>query len=88
MQSVSSRLSTLSVETSRSEQQEAMQLVSPQFLPHPGSKSKQFRKVGYFKNSEDGLSPSQSSDYEEQEELENSSQQIATVHVVCLFIFL
>lgn len=38
--------------------------------------------MGYFKNSEDGLSPSQSSDYEDQEELENSTQQIATVHVV------
>lgn len=59
-----------------------MQMISPQYLPHPGSK-KQFRK-GYFKNSEDCQSPSQSSDYEDQDELEISSQQIATVHVVSI----
>lgn len=81
VQSVSSRLSTLSVETSRSEQMDSIQMISPQYLPHPGSK-KQFRKAGYFKNSEDCQSPSQSSDYEDQDELENCSQQIATVHVV------
>lgn len=60
-------------------------MISPNYLPHPGSK-KQFRKATYFK-SEDPQSPSQSSDYEDQDEIENSSQQIATVHVVgrCTF---
>lgn len=38
--------------------------------------------MGYTPRSEDGLSPSHSSDYEDQEEFDNISQQIATVHMV------
>lgn len=69
------------METSRSEQQEA---ISPQYLPHPNNiKGRPFRKMlGYTPRSEDGLSPSHSSDYEDQEEFDNISQQIATVHMV------
>ncbi|XP_044743831.1 uncharacterized protein LOC123306031 [Chrysoperla carnea] len=81
VQSVSSRLSTISVETSRSEQQDA---ISPQYVTHnnAGGKGRPFRKMlGYTPRSEDGLSPSHSSDYEDQEEFDNISQQIATVHM-------
>ncbi|KAI4459174.1 sam-domain sh3 and nuclear localization signals protein related [Holotrichia oblita] len=40
-----------------------------------------FRKTGGYTRSEDGLSPSQSSDYEDQDDFNNCSQQIATVHM-------
>ncbi|XP_022919887.2 uncharacterized protein [Onthophagus taurus] len=81
VQSVSSRLSTLSVDTSRSEQQETSQMVSPQYYSQLEGKMRYFRKTGGYTRSEDGLSPSQSSDYEDQDEFNNCSQQIATVHM-------
>ncbi|KAJ8954624.1 hypothetical protein NQ314_007062 [Rhamnusium bicolor] len=83
VQSVSSRLSTLSVDTSRSEQQELGQIISPQYYTHLEGKIRHFRKTSGYPRSEDGLSPSQSSDYEDQEDFTNCTQQIATVHVVC-----
>lgn len=87
VQSVSSRLSTLSVETSRSEQQDISQMVSPQYYTHLDGKIIHFRKTGGYPRSEDGLSPSQSSDYEDHDDFNNCSQQIATVHVVCNIIY-
>ncbi|XP_019772734.2 uncharacterized protein LOC109546269 isoform X2 [Dendroctonus ponderosae] len=83
VQSVSSRLSTLSMDTSRSELLEMTSMISPQYyIPLEGSKNKHFRRSHNYPRSEDGLSPSQSSDYEDQEEFSNcSQQQIATVHV-------
>lgn len=82
IQSVSSRLSTLSVDTSKSEHQESSQMVSPQYYSHLEGKIRHYRKTGGYTRSEDGLSPSQSSDYEDQDEYTNCTQQIATVHVV------
>ncbi|XP_049820175.1 uncharacterized protein LOC109604107 isoform X3 [Aethina tumida] len=79
VQSVSSRLSNLSVDTSRSEQQDLGPLISPQYY-HLESKPRTFRKPNNYSRSEDGLSPNQSSDYEDQDDF-NSSQQVATVHV-------
>ncbi|KAJ3627359.1 hypothetical protein MTP99_014742 [Tenebrio molitor] len=82
VQSISSRLSTLSVDTSRSEQQDISQLVSPQYYSHLEGKIRHFRKTSSgYPRSEDGLSPSQSSDYEDTDEFSNCSQQVATVHV-------
>uniref|UniRef100_A0A1Y1LAL0 Sterile alpha motif domain-containing protein 5 n=1 Tax=Photinus pyralis TaxID=7054 RepID=A0A1Y1LAL0_PHOPY len=69
IQSISSRLSTLSVDTSRSDQ--------PDFHDN---KTRQYRKLHNYRN-EECLSPSQSSDYEDQDDFENCSQQIGTVHV-------
>ncbi|XP_066149643.1 SAM and SH3 domain-containing protein 1-like isoform X1 [Euwallacea fornicatus] len=83
VQSVSSRLSTLSMDTSRSELFEMTSIISPQYYtPLESNKSRQFRRSHNYPRSEDGLSPSQSSDYEDQEEFSNcSQQQVATVHV-------
>ncbi|XP_017770104.1 PREDICTED: uncharacterized protein LOC108557904 isoform X2 [Nicrophorus vespilloides] len=82
VQSVSSRLSTLSVDTSRSEQQDTSQMVSPQYYTHIEEKIRHFRKPGPpCTRSEDGLSPNQSSDYEDQDDYTNCSQQVATVHM-------
>ncbi|KAK5649394.1 hypothetical protein RI129_000423 [Pyrocoelia pectoralis] len=69
IQSISSRLSALSVDTSRSDQ--------PDFHEN---KTRQYRKLHNYRN-EECLSPSQSSDYEDQDDFENCSQQIGTVHV-------
>ncbi|KAJ8917209.1 hypothetical protein NQ315_012701, partial [Exocentrus adspersus] len=79
VQSISSRLSTLSMDTSRSEQHS--QITSPQYYTQLECKIRHFRKSGGYSRSEDGLSPSHSSDYEDQEDFSNSSQQVATVHV-------
>ncbi|XP_030756991.1 uncharacterized protein LOC115882873 isoform X2 [Sitophilus oryzae] len=85
VQSVSSRLSTLSMDTSRSELLEMTSMISPQCYTQLDNNSKQrhfSRRSHNYPRSEDGLSPSQSSDYEDQEEYSNcSQQQIATVHV-------
>ncbi|XP_072383858.1 uncharacterized protein [Diabrotica undecimpunctata] len=81
VQSVSSRLSTLSVDTSRSEHHELGQIISPQYYTQLEGKIRHFRKISGYSRSEDGMSPSQSSDYEDQEDFSNCSQQIATVHV-------
>lgn len=81
LQSVSSRLSNLSVDTTRSEYNELGQLISPQYYSHLEGKIRHYRRTGYVR-SEEGLSPSQSSDYEDQDDLGNCSQQVATVHVV------
>ncbi|XP_050293131.1 uncharacterized protein LOC126733777 isoform X2 [Anthonomus grandis grandis] len=83
VQSVSSRLSTLSMDTSRSEIMEMTSMISPQYYtPLESNKGRHFRRSHNYPRSEDGLSPSQSSDYEDQEEFSNcSQQQIATVHV-------
>lgn len=73
IQSVSSRLSGLSVETGRSE------------LTDGGQRGNQagYRQMAAYRmrRPEDGLSP-HSSDYEDQEESENDSQHVATVHNV------
>ncbi|XP_074034041.1 uncharacterized protein isoform X2 [Leptinotarsa decemlineata] len=81
VQSISSRLSTLSVDTSRSEHHELGQIISPQYYTQLEGKIRHFRKISGYSRSEDGMSPSQSSDYEDQEDYSNCSQQIATVHV-------
>ncbi|XP_060525955.1 uncharacterized protein LOC132701787 isoform X2 [Cylas formicarius] len=82
VQSVSSRLSTLSMDTSRSEIHEMTQMISPQYYTHLDSKMRHFRRTNNnYPRSEDGLSPSQSSDYEDQDDYSNCSQQVATVHV-------
>lgn len=86
VQSVSSRLSTLSVDTSRSEHHELGQIISPQYYTQLEGKIRHFRKISGYTRSEDGLSPGQSSDYEDQEDFSNCSQQIATVHVVSYFL--
>lgn len=86
VQSLSSRLSTLSADTSRSEHQDPSQLVSPQYFTHYEGKIRHFRKINNYTRSEDGLSPSQSSDYEDQDDF-NCSQQIATVHAVSIIIY-
>lgn len=56
-------------------------MISPQYYTHYEGKIRHFRKTNSYTRSEDGLSPSQSSDYEDQDDF-NCSQQIATVHVV------
>lgn len=61
-------------------------MVSPQYYSHLEGKIRHFRKTGGYTQSEDGLSPSQSSDYEDQDEYTNCTQQIATVHVVSIFM--
>ncbi|XP_057658248.1 uncharacterized protein LOC130895111 isoform X11 [Diorhabda carinulata] len=81
VQSVGSRLSTLSVDTSKSDHQDLGQIVSPQFYTQLEGKIRHFRKISGYCRSEDGMSPNQSSDYEDQEDFSNCSQQIATVHV-------
>ncbi|CAH2004679.1 unnamed protein product [Acanthoscelides obtectus] len=97
VQSVSSRLSNLSVDTSRSEQLEMGQLISPKYYDHHHhhhnhhhhheSRLRQYRRVaagaGYARSEDEGMSPSQSSDYEDQEDFGGgeSSEQVATVHV-------
>lgn len=105
VQSVSSRLSTLSMDTSRSELFEMNNMISPQYYTPLESNKRNFRFVlptlflvniqplsnirrsHNYPRSEDGLSPSHSSDYEDQEEFSNcSQQQVATVHVVLMFI--
>lgn len=70
------------MDTSRSEQQELGQIISPQYYTQLEGKIRHFRKSGGYTRSEDGLSPSQSSDYEDQEDFANCTQQVATVHVV------
>lgn len=102
VQSVSSRLSTLSMDTSRSELFEMNNMISPQYYTPLESNKRNFRFVFLatifvhkvqpveiirrshnYPRSEDGLSPNHSSDYEDQEEFSNcSQQQVATVHVV------
>lgn len=64
-----------------SEHQELGQMLSPQYYSHLEGKIRHFRD-GNFLRSEDGLSPSHSSDYEDQDDYTNCTQQIATVHVV------
>lgn len=64
-----------------SEHQELGQILSPQYYTHLEGKIRHFRK-GNFIRSEDGVSPGHSSDYEDQDDYTNCSQQIATVHVV------
>ncbi|CAG9817953.1 unnamed protein product [Phaedon cochleariae] len=87
VQSIGSRLSGLSVDTSRSDPNHPHhRLVSPpQYYAqtHEGQMRHFHRKGGGggCSMSEGGLSPGQSSDYEDQEEFSNCSQQIATVHV-------
>ncbi|CAH1128601.1 unnamed protein product [Ceutorhynchus assimilis] len=83
VQSVSSRLSTLSMDTSRSELLEMTSMISPQYYtPLETNKNRHFRRNPNYPRSEDGLSPGQSSDYEDQDEFSNcSQQQVATVHV-------
>ncbi|XP_056641614.1 uncharacterized protein LOC130448333 isoform X1 [Diorhabda sublineata] len=81
VQSVGSRLSTLSVDTSKSDHHDLGQIVSPQFYTQLEGKIRHFRKISGYCRSEDGMSPNQSSDYEDQEDFSNCSQQIATVHV-------
>lgn len=76
-QSVSSRLSMLSMDTSRSDQHD----IPTPYFTHYKSKSKQFRKSSNYARSEDGASPSQSSDYEDQDDF-SCTQQAATVHAV------
>ncbi|XP_049770982.1 SAM and SH3 domain-containing protein 1-like [Schistocerca cancellata] len=84
VQSIGSRLSTMSIETSRSEQTEnPTNISSPSYISHMTmGKGRHFRKtMGYTSRSsasEEGLSPSQSSDYEDQEELQSVQQ--VTVH--------
>lgn len=57
--------------------------MSPQYYSHLEGKIRHFRKNNSaYPRSEDGLSPSQSSDYEDTDEFSNCSQQVATVHVV------
>lgn len=60
-------------------------MVSPQYYTQLEGKMRYFRKTGGYTRSEDGLSPSQSSDYEDQDDYNNCSQQIATVHMVSVF---
>lgn len=57
-------------------------MISPQYYTHLDGKVRHFKKAVGFPGSEDGMSPSHSSDYEDQEDYSNCSQQIATVHVV------
>lgn len=64
-----------------SEHQELGQILSPQYYTHLEGKIRHFRK-GNFIRSDDGVSPSHSSDYEDQDDYANCTQQIATVHVV------
>lgn len=88
VQSVSSRLSALSVETSRSEHQETSQMMSAQYYAQLEGKIRHFKKSFGYTGSEDGLSPCQSSDYEDQDEFNNCMQQIATVHVVKMISYI
>ncbi|XP_069681271.1 uncharacterized protein [Periplaneta americana] len=79
VQSIGSRLSTMSIDTTRSEQLEGHGgISSPSYLSAHGGKGRPFRKLaGYTSRSsasEEGLSPSQSSDYEDQEDLESGQQ--------------
>ncbi|CAH1184411.1 unnamed protein product [Phyllotreta striolata] len=76
VQSVGSRLSALSMDAGRSEHYS-----TTQYYAQLEGKIRHFRKIGGYARSEDGLSPGQSSDYEEQDDYSNCSQQIATVHV-------
>uniref|UniRef100_A0A7R9CDD9 Shal K[+] channel interacting protein n=1 Tax=Timema cristinae TaxID=61476 RepID=A0A7R9CDD9_TIMCR len=82
VQSIGSRLSTMSIETSRSEQMEGgvSTLPSPSYMFPPSISGKghpSHKMVSYTSRS----STSQSSDYEDQEEGEQRElQQLATVH--------
>ncbi|XP_076259557.1 uncharacterized protein LOC143195919 isoform X2 [Rhynchophorus ferrugineus] len=81
VQSMSSRLSTLSMDTSKSELLEMTSMISQCYTQLDNNKARQFRRTHNYPRSEDGLSPGQSSDYEDQEEFSNcSQQQVATVH--------
>lgn len=80
IQSVSSRLSGLSVETSRSEHGDSMRV----------NQAVGYRQMsgGYrMRRPEDELSP-HSSDYEDQEESETDSQHVATIHNVIIYSIL
>lgn len=64
-----------------SEHQDMGQILSPQYYTQLEGKIRHFRKGSFLRN-DDGLSPGHSSDYEDQDDYSNCSQQIATVHVV------
>ncbi|KAJ9582774.1 hypothetical protein L9F63_022885, partial [Diploptera punctata] len=86
VQSIGSRLSTMSIDTSRSEQLENHGSVSsPSYLSAHGGKGQPFRKlVGYTSRSsasEEGVSPSQSSDYEDQDEIQTSKQEQININI-------
>ncbi|XP_068085600.1 uncharacterized protein [Anabrus simplex] len=78
VQSIGSRLSTMSIETSRSEQMDVPGALSSAYLTAASAKGHQFHKLSRSSASEEGLSASHSSDYEDQDELQ--TVQHVTVH--------